>query len=70
MPGAYSIVSHYYRGSRFYIMLDYNLTRRIEIWLRYSQTYYDNKSIISEGSLTEIQGNTKSEVKAQVRFKF
>lgn len=70
MPGAYSILSNYYRGSRFYIMLDYNLTRRIEIWLRYSQTYYDNKSVISEGSLTEIQGNTKSEIKAQVRFKF
>lgn len=70
MPGAYSIISNYYRGSRFYIMLDYNLTRRIEIWLRYSQTYYDNKNIISEGSLTEIKGNTKSEIKAQVRFKF
>jgi hypothetical protein len=51
-------------------MFDYNLTRRIELWLRYSQTFYDNKKIISEGSLTEIQGNTKSEVKAQVKFKF
>ncbi len=70
MPGAYSILSNYYRGSRFYIMLDYNITRRIEIWVRYAQTYYDNKSIISEGSLTEIKGNTKSEIKAQVRFKF
>ncbi len=70
MPGAYSILSNYYRGSRFYIMLDYNITRRIEIWVRYAQTYYDNKSTISEGSLTEIKGNTKSEIKAQVRFKF
>jgi hypothetical protein len=70
MPGAYSILSNYYRGSRFYILLDYNLTRKIEIWVRYSQTYYDNKSVISSGSLTEIQGNTKSEIKAQVRFKF
>jgi hypothetical protein len=70
MPGAYSIISHYYRGSRFYLLLDYNVTRRIEIWLRFSQTVYDNKKIISEGSLTEINGNTKSEIKAQVRFKF
>ncbi len=51
-------------------MIDYNLTRNIELWLRYSQTYYDNKDIISEGSLTEIKGNTKSEIKAQIRFKF
>ncbi|MES2591764.1 MAG: helix-hairpin-helix domain-containing protein [Bacteroidota bacterium] len=70
MPGAYSILSNYDRGSRFYIMLDYNLTRKIEIWVRYAQTYYDNKRVISEGALTEIQGNTKSEIKAQLRFKF
>lgn len=70
MPGAYSILSNYDRGSRFYIMLDYNLTRKIEIWVRYAQTYYDNKRVISEGALTEIQGNTKSEIKAQLKFKF
>jgi len=70
MVGAYSIPAHYYKGSRFYIMLNYNITRKIEIWLRYSQTYYSNKNIISEGALTEINGNTKSEIKAQVRFKF
>lgn len=70
IPGSFSIPAYYDRGSRFYIMLDYNLTKRIELWLRYSQTYYDNKDIISEGSLTEIKGNTKSEIKAQVRFKF
>lgn len=70
MPGAYSIPAYYNRGSRFYILLDYNITRKIEIWLRYGQTVYDNQKIISEGSISEIQGNTKSEVKAQIRFKF
>jgi hypothetical protein len=70
MPGAYSIPAYYYKGSRFYVLLDYNVTRNIEVWVRYSQTVYDNKKIISEGSLTEIQGNTRSEIKAQIRFKF
>jgi len=70
VPGSYSIPAYYNRGSRFYIMLDYNLTKRIELWFRYSQTVYDNKQIISEGSLTEIQGNTKSEIRAQLKFKF
>ncbi|MGB3949201.1 MAG: helix-hairpin-helix domain-containing protein [Bacteroidia bacterium] len=70
IPGVYSILANYYRGSRFYILLDYNLTRKIEIWVRYSQTFYDNKTAISTGSLSEINGNTKSELKAQVRFKF
>lgn len=70
VPGSYSIPAYYYRGSRFYILLDYNITRRIEIWLRYSQTVFDNQDVISEGALTEIDGNTKSEVKAEIRFKF
>lgn len=69
IPGVYSILANYYRGSRFYILLDYNITKRIELWVRYSQTFYDNKDVISEGSLSEIQGNTKSEIKAQLRFR-
>jgi hypothetical protein len=70
MPGAYSIPAFSDRGSRFYILLDYSVNRHIEVWLRFAQTVYDNRDVISEGSLTEIKGNTKSEVKAQVRFKF
>ncbi len=70
VPGVYSILANYYRGSRFYILVDYNITRRIELWLRYSQTFYDDRNIISPGSLNEIQGNTKSTVEAQVKFKF
>ncbi len=70
IPGVYSIPAYYYRGSRFYIMLDYNITRKIEVWVRYSQTYYDNQTTISAGGLNEIDGKTKSEIKAQIRFKF
>ena len=70
VPGSYSIPAYYGRGSRFYIMLDYNVTRKIEVWLRFAQTYYDNADVISPGSINEIQGHTKSEVRAQVKFKF
>jgi len=70
VPGSYSIPAYYYRGSRFYLMLDYNVTRSIEVWVRYSQTYYENQNTISAGSLTEINGKTKSEIKAEIKFKF
>jgi hypothetical protein len=70
IPGVFSIPAYYERGQKFYILVDYNVTRRIEVWLRYSQVVYDNRKVISEGSLTAINGNIKSEVKAQVRFKF
>jgi hypothetical protein len=67
---SYSIPSYYSRGSRFYVLVDYTISRQIELWLRYAQTFYDNKNSISKGSLNEIAGNTKSEIKVQVRFKF
>jgi hypothetical protein len=69
VPGSWSIPAYYYRGSRTYIMVNYDISRHFELWLRWSQTYYSNKNIISEGSLNEIQGNTKSEMKVQLRMK-
>lgn len=70
VPGSYSVIAHYYRGSRSYVLVSYDLSRHFELWLRWSQTYYSNKDVISEGSLNGIQGNTKSDVKVQLRIKF
>ena len=39
------------------------------IQLRFSQTYYDDRTTISSG-LSQIDGRTKSELKAQVLFHF
>lgn len=66
---AYSIPAYYYRGIRTYIIVQYKILKNIDIWLRVGQTYYSNRDVISSG-LSEIQGNTKTEVKGQVRFRF
>jgi DNA uptake protein ComE-like DNA-binding protein len=66
---AYSIPSYYYRGSRFYIMAHYRIIRGIDCWVRYGTTVYDNQQTVGSG-LDEIDGNRKSEIKAQVRFQF
>ena len=66
---AFSIPAYFYRGTRMYFMTRVKLMKRVDLWVRYAQTYFDNRSVISSG-LTEIQGNTKSEVKAQLRIKF
>jgi len=66
---AYSIPAFHKRGMRTYLILRYKIAHGIDIWLRYSQTYYNNLDVISS-SLNEIQGSAKSEVKAQVRLKF
>jgi hypothetical protein len=70
IPSSYSIPSYYNKGSRVYVMVNYNITRRIEIWLRCSQIYYSNQNIISKGTLNEIQGQSKNEIKVQMRLKF
>jgi hypothetical protein len=70
IPGSYSIPSFYDRGSRFYVLLNYSINKHLEYWIRFSQTYYDNKEVISEGTLSEISGKTKSEIKMQMRLQF
>jgi hypothetical protein len=66
---SYSVPSFYNRGIRYYLLARYSVTRGIDIWVRFAQTYYSNIDIISSG-LEEINGNTKSEVKAEIRFRF
>ncbi|NVO03282.1 MAG: helix-hairpin-helix domain-containing protein [Bacteroidetes bacterium] len=65
----YSSPAYYYKGSRINCVLKYRLSRSIDVWLKYGQTIYSNKNVVSSG-LTEINGNTKSEIKAQIRFRF
>jgi len=66
---AFSIPAYYSKGSRTYFNLKYTLFNFMDIWLRYSQSYYSELDVVSSG-LNQINGNTKSEVKVQVRIKF
>ncbi|MBC8487728.1 MAG: helix-hairpin-helix domain-containing protein [Bacteroidetes bacterium] len=66
---AFSVPAYYYKGSRGYILLKYQLTRKINFWLRFAHTYINNRQTFGT-ALDEINGNTKSEVKVQLRIKF
>ncbi|MBI2268879.1 MAG: helix-hairpin-helix domain-containing protein [Bacteroidetes bacterium] len=70
IPFTYSIPAYYYKGSRVYCMLNYDVNKRLSVWLRYAQTFYDNQKVISAGSLNEISGNTRSDVKVELRYVF
>jgi len=65
---AFSIPAYYSKGTRMYFNLKYTIGKFMDIWLRYAQTYYSDKDVISSG-LTQINGDTKSEIKLQVRIK-
>ena len=66
---AFSVPAVYYKGNRMYLTIKYSINKNIDIWLRYGETYYANKDVISSG-LTQINGNLKSELKAQMRILF
>jgi len=66
---AFSVIPYYGQGLRYYFNLSYKINRNFSVWLRFSQTYYADRTVISSG-LGEIQGRTRSEIKIQVRAKF
>ncbi len=65
----FAIPAYYNRGSRTYITARYKIKRGIDLWVRWGQWYYNNVETIGSG-LNEIEGNTKTEIRAQLRFKF
>ena len=67
VSGAFAIPAYYGKGTRFFILFNYTFNKHLELWLRYSQTCYADKELINAGTLSEIQGNKKSEVKVQVK---
>ncbi len=67
---AFSVPAYFYQGFRTYFLVKYEINQKVSLWLKYGQTTYADRAVISEGSLNQINGNTKSELKFQVRIKF
>ncbi len=67
---AFSVPAYFYQGFRTYFLVKYQINKHLTFWLKYAQTTYTDRNVISPGSLNEIDGNTKSELKFQLRFKF
>jgi hypothetical protein len=66
---AFSFPFYSDKGSRVYLLARYRLNRNIDLQARLAQTLYTNRDVIGSG-LDEIQGNTRTEVKAQMRVRF
>jgi hypothetical protein len=64
---SFSIPAFYGKGFRYYLNLNYDVSKKITTWFRLAQTVYSNQTIIGSG-LDEIQGNKKTEVKFQVLY--
>lgn len=66
---SFSIPAYYYQGSRFYLTTKYVVSRKIDLWFRYAQTYYTNRNSSGTG-LTEVIGPSRSDFRIQIRLKF
>lgn len=66
---SWSIPPYFGRGSRFYVMAKWRIYKKIDLWVRYSQWYYTDRNEIGSG-LNAIEGNTRTELKVQLRWRF
>jgi hypothetical protein len=69
VPYSFSVPAFSGKGSRFYVLLNANLARNISVILRFAQTWYSDRNVISSGP-DEIAGNKKSDVKAVLKLSF
>jgi hypothetical protein len=60
---------YFHKGSRIYLNLRYKITRNITTEFRFAQTYLENRDIIGSGN-DLIDGNVRTELKAQLKLKF
>ncbi|MCB9235903.1 MAG: helix-hairpin-helix domain-containing protein [Bacteroidia bacterium] len=57
------------RGTRYHGMLQYSPNRNVDLWLKVAQWRYDKVRSLGS-SLTEVQGNTRTNVSLQMRWSF
>lgn len=56
-------------GLRGYLNFSYKVSRQLRTWLRYAVSYYPGEETNGSG-LDQIEGNKKSDIKIQLRYKF
>lgn len=64
---SYSIPPFFDKGFRYYLNINYDVSKKLSIWGRWAQTIYRDKESIGSG-LDEIKGNKRSEIKIQLRY--
>jgi hypothetical protein len=66
---SFSIPVFYDKGYRYYLNLNYDLSKKLTVWARWAQTLYLNRNIVGSG-LDEIEGNKRSDFKFQALYRF
>jgi hypothetical protein len=65
---AFSIPAYQGIGTRRYILVQYRVTQKIDLWLRWASTEYENRDTIGSGG-EQINGNARNDFELQLRLK-
>jgi hypothetical protein len=65
---AFSFPAYNGKGTRNYVLLQYQISKNLDIWLRWAQTHFLNRNTVGSGGET-IVGNTENDVKFQLRLR-
>ena len=66
---SFSIPVFYDKGFRYYININYDVNKKISLWLKWAQTVYKDKTLVGTG-LDEVKGGWRSDIKIQALYKF
>lgn len=65
---AFSIPAYQNTGTRSYLLAQYNMSKKMKIWIRWAQFRFANVDSVGSGN-EEINGNTRTEIKCQLLLK-
>jgi len=65
----FSIPAFYDKGFRYYLNINYGITKKLKCWLRWAHTVYARKKSIGSG-LDEIPGSVRSDIRLQIQYSF
>ena len=66
---SFAFPPYYGKGVRNYLLLQYRLTHKIDVWVRWGHTRYTDRTTIGSGGEI-IAGDTRNDIKLQARIKF
>ncbi len=65
----FSIPAYYSQGTRAYLLAKYSVGNNLDIWFRVAQTFFADQEELGSG-LDLIEGQTRSDMRIQLRYKF
>jgi hypothetical protein len=66
---SFSIPAFFGKGYRYYLNINYDISKKLTCWARFAQTIYPGQTSVGSG-LDKIAGNRRSELKMQIMYNF